>query len=202
MMRRRGTCIGAIVFAMIALPGGAFAQDVFDLEVGDPGRRDQRAALVLDGIVDSHTAELITPGELADKVGLSGGNMTSAMKALGCVGAISDGPSRDIDEIRPMKFQYMLNGVTAGHGPMAVKAVNVPVTVAGMDVCAGEVVHMDENGACKFPADKLDAVLRNVRALQQEEEARIGALQKATTAAEVRAIFAAHSYTGDEPDKH
>jgi len=141
------------------------------------------------------------PPELADKVGLSGGNMTSAMKALGCVGAISDGPSRDIDEIRPMKFQYMLNGVTAGHGPMAVKAVNVPVTVAGMDVCPGEVVHMDENGACKFPANKLEAVLRNVQALQQEEEARIGALQKATTAAEVRAIFAAHSYTGDEPDK-
>jgi 4-hydroxy-4-methyl-2-oxoglutarate aldolase len=134
------------------------------------------------------------PPEIAGKVGLSGGNMTSAMKAVGCVGAISNGPSRDIDEIRPMKFQYMLSGVTAGHGAMAIHAVNVPVTVAGMDVCPGEIIHMDENGACKFPADKLEAVLTNVRKLQKEEEVRMGALQNAKTAAEVRGIFGGRSY--------
>jgi len=62
------------------------------------------------------------PPEIAGKVGLSGGNMTAALKAIGCVGVISDGPSRDIDEIRPMKFQYMLTGVTPGHGDMAIHA--------------------------------------------------------------------------------
>ena len=83
------------------------------------------------------------PPEIAGKVGLSGGNMTSAMKAIGCVGAISNGPSRDLDEIRPMKFQYMLSGITPGHGAMAIHAVNVPVSVAGMDVSPGEIIHMD-----------------------------------------------------------
>ena len=138
------------------------------------------------------------PPELAGKVGLAGGNMASAMKALGCVGVISNGPSRDVDEIRPMGFQYLLSGVCAGHGPMAVQAVNVPVRVAGMDVCPGEIVHMDENGGCKFPADKLGAVLANVRALQQEEEARMSALQGAGTAAEIRAILSGHSYSKKE----
>ena len=38
--------------------------------------------------------------------------MTAAMKAIGCLGAISNGPSRDIDEIRPMEFQYLLSGIT------------------------------------------------------------------------------------------
>ena len=132
------------------------------------------------------------PPAIAGKVGLSGGNMTSAMKAVGCVGVISNGPSRDIDEIRPMKFQYMLSGVTPGHGGMAVQAVNVPVSVAGMDVSPGEIIHMDENGACKFPADKLEAVLNNVRALQKEEETRINAMLKAKSAAEVRAISGGH----------
>lgn len=134
------------------------------------------------------------PPELAGKVGLAGGNMVSAMKALGCVGLISNGPSRDLDEIRPMNFQYMLTGVTAGHGAMAVRAVNVPVSVGGMDVAPGELIHMDENGAVKFPADKLEAVLTNARVLQKEEEARMAALQKATSAAEVRAAFAGKSY--------
>lgn len=139
------------------------------------------------------------PPEIAGKVGLAGGNMVSSMKAIGCVGLISNGPSRDIDEVRPMEFQYMLSGITPGHGAQAVHAVNVPVSVAGMDVAPGEVIHMDENGACKFPANKLSAVLDNVRALRDEEEERIGKLQKATSAAELRAIFGGHSY-GEEED--
>ena len=139
----------------------------------------------------------IFPPELAGKVGLSGGNMTTAMKAIGCVGVISDGPSRDIDEIRPMKFQYMLTGVTAGHGDFAVHSINTPVSVAGMDVSPGEIIHMDENGACKFPADKLEQVAKNLELLRQEEHNRMSALSKATTAAEIRAIFEGKSY-GEE----
>lgn len=141
------------------------------------------------------------PPQIAGKVGLAGGNMVSAMKAVGCVGLISNGPSRDIDEVRPMQFQYMLSGITPGHGAQAVHAVNVPVSVAGMDVAPGEIIHMDENGACKFPANKLQAVLDNVKALREEEEARIGKLQKATSAAELRAIFGGHSYVAQEEKK-
>lgn len=134
------------------------------------------------------------PSELANKVGLSGGNMTSAMKAVGCVGAISNGPSRDIDEIREMDFQYMLSGITPGHGDMGIQAINVPVHIAGMDVAPGEIIHMDENGAVKFPANKLQAVLENVTKLRDVEAERMGALHKASTAAEVRAIFSGQSY--------
>ncbi len=137
------------------------------------------------------------PPEIAPKVGLSGGNMTTAMKAVGCVGAISNGPSRDIDEIRPMRFQYLLSGIAPGHGPTAIHAINVPVRVAGMDVVPGDIIHMDENGAVKFPADKLEAVLTNVRKLREEEAARMAALRNARSAAEVRAIFAGHSYAAD-----
>lgn len=135
------------------------------------------------------------PPEIAGKVGLSGGNMTSAMKAVGCVGVVSNGPSRDIDEIRPMGFQYLLSGITPGHGDMAVHAVNVPVAIAGMDVAPGEIIHMDENGAVKFPADKLEAVLAAVRALRDEEGDRIGRMLQATTLEEVKAIMRGQAYS-------
>ena len=138
------------------------------------------------------------PPEIQGKVGLAGGNMVSALKALGCLGIISNGPSRDIDEVRPMEFQYMLSGITPGHGAQAVHAVNTPVSVAGMDVAPGELIHMDENGACKFPADQAEAVLKNVRLLRDEEEERIGKLQNATSAAELRAIFGGHTYGEEE----
>jgi 4-hydroxy-4-methyl-2-oxoglutarate aldolase len=160
----------------------------------DPGFMD-----VIDALDASPKPTILVlqqkfPPEIAGKVGLSGGNMTAAMKAVGCLGVISNGPSRDIDEIRPMKFQYMLSGVCAGHGEMAVYAVNVPVAVGGMDVCPGEIVHMDENGAVKFPVAKLEAVLTNVQALQKDETKRMNRLQSATSAAEVRAVFSGQSY--------
>ncbi|MDR1894947.1 MAG: RraA family protein [Spirochaetales bacterium] len=105
------------------------------------------------------------PEEIKKKNGLSGGNLTTAFKACGAIGVISDGPSRDIDEIRPKDFQYMLTGVCAGHGDFAVKAVNVPVNICGMDISPGEIIHMDENGAVKFPRQVLPQVVEKIEKL-------------------------------------
>ena len=122
------------------------------------------------------------PPEILPKVGLCGGQMTTMFKACGAVGVVTNGPSRDVDEIRPLKFQYLMSGVTPGHGDMAIHAINVPVSVAGMDVAPGEIIHMDENGACKFPADRLADVCKNVEELLRTEEAwakKISALKSA-----------------------
>ena len=63
-----------------------------------------------------------------------------------------------------------------------------------MDVIPGDIIHMDENGACKFPAEKIDPILVNVKVLLKEEEIRVNSLKGTKTAAEVRAIFAGNSY--------
>ncbi|MEJ5198254.1 MAG: RraA family protein [Anaerolineae bacterium] len=183
-----GPVVGYAVTAVYGLPDPAFKRLSF-MDVIDALDASPKPTIFV--------FEQRFPPEIAGKVGLSGGNMTTAMKAVGCVGAISNGPSRDIDEIRPMRFQYLLSGIAPGHGPTAVHAINVPVRVAGMDVVPGEIIHMDENGAVKFPADKLEAVLTNVRKLRDEEAARMQALRNARSAAEVRAIFAGHTYTAD-----
>src|SRR5215212_8167154 len=138
------------------------------------------------------------PPEIAGKVGLAGGNMVSAMRALGCVGMISNGPSRDLDEIRPMRFQYMLSGVTAGHGATAVHSVNTPVSVAGMDVAPGEIIHMDENGAVKFPADRIEAVLKNAKATLAKEAEQVERFKTAKTAADLRALSGGTAYAAQD----
>ena len=172
-----GRTVGYAVTCVFGLPDPNFSRLTF-LDVIDAlAASKQPTILVL---------EQKWPPELFGKAGLAGGVMTSAMKSVGCLGVVSNGPSRDIDEIRPMKFQYLLSGITPGHGEMAVQAVNVPVSVGGMDVSPGEIIHMDENGACKFPADKMEAVLTNVKKLLKEEEVKITALQKAKTAAGIK----------------
>jgi 4-hydroxy-4-methyl-2-oxoglutarate aldolase len=138
------------------------------------------------------------PTELMAKAGLAGEIMTTQMQQAGCVGMISNGPSRDIDAIRRLKFQLLLSGVTAGHGEMAVQAVNVPVSVGGMDVAPGELIHMDENGAVKFPADRLAAVLKNSKEMLAKEEELLGRLRNAHTAAEIRAAAAGGHYAAPE----
>ncbi len=127
------------------------------------------------------------PEHLMSKAGLAGEIMVTSMKAVGCIGMLSNGPSRDVDAVRKLNFQLLLGGVTAGHGEMAVQAVNVPVSVGGMDVAPGELIHMDENGAVKFPADKAEQVLANAQAMLANEAEHLARLRAATNAAEVRA---------------
>jgi len=38
-----------------------------------------------------------------------------------------------------------------------------------MDVAPGEMIHMDENGACKFPADRLVDIGKNIDVFVKEE---------------------------------
>ena len=96
-----------------------------------------------------------------------------------------------------MKFQYLLTGVTPGHGDQAVHAVNVPVSICGMDVAPGEIIHMDENGAVKFPANRMADVLENVQKLIEHEGTLQERIKKATSAAEIRRAHRGEEY-GDE----
>ena len=59
-----------------------------------------------------------------------------------------------------MKVQYLATGLTSGHGPIQLRGTGMPVKVAGMTVAPGDIVHMDQVGACKFPATKLPEVLK------------------------------------------
>jgi 4-hydroxy-4-methyl-2-oxoglutarate aldolase len=70
---------------------------------------------------------------------------------------------------------------------MAVQAVNVPVTVGGMDIAPGDLIHMDENGAVKFLADKAEQVLDNARKMLECEAEHLARLRAPTTATGVRA---------------
>ena len=129
------------------------------------------------------------PPEIQPKVGLAGGQMTTALKACGVVGVVTNGPTRDIDEIRPLGIQYLTSGVTPGHGEMAISAINVPVSVAAMDVAPGDIVHMDENGAVKFPADKLADICKNIDAFTAKEKERAANVLAAKTFAQIKAAW-------------
>ena len=188
-----GPRVGYAVTCVYGLPDPNFSGRLSFLDVVDALDASPKPTVLV--------LEQKFPPEIAAKVGLAGEIMTTTMQAVGCIGCVSNGPSRDIDSIRKMGFQYLLSGVSAGHGEFAVQSVNAPVCVGGMDVAPGEIVHMDENGAVKFPADKLEAVLTNARALLDGEDAQLSAIRNASSAAEVRAIMTGKSTYADKKSK-
>ena len=125
------------------------------------------------------------PDEMKNKVGLCGGNMATIMKKMGAVGVITDGPSRDVDEVREMGLQYMVTGLTAGHGSFTVNAVNTPIDLCGMSIAPGEVIHLDENGAVKFPASCVPEVLKRSKILLEREEKSLKRMRDAQSTEEI-----------------
>ena len=181
-----GAVIGYAVTCVFGLPDPNFSGRLSFMDVVDAMDASPKPSILV--------MQQKWPAELMAKAGLAGEIMVSSMMAVGCAGLLSNGPSRDVDAIRRLKFQMLLGGVTAGHGELAVQAVNVPVSVGGMDVAPGELVHMDENGAVKFPADRAEAVLENATKMLEGETVHLAKIRAAKTAAEVRAAFGAGGY--------
>src|SRR5258708_32622379 len=63
------------------------------------------------------------PPELHNKAGLAGEMMVSSMMAVGCVGMLSDGPSRGLHALRTLLLHPVVAGRTAAPGGMPVHAV-------------------------------------------------------------------------------
>ena len=76
-------------------------------------------------------------------------------------GAITNGVMRDLGDI-PNGFPLLAGSVGPSHGFVHVRDVGTPVTVFGMHVAQGDLVHADRHGAVCIPADvlpQLDAAL-------------------------------------------
>ena len=78
--------------------------------------------------------------------------MATTAKALGAVGCMSDGGLRDVVEVRALGgFQYFCPGFVVSHGNAVICEVNVPVTLDGLTVNAGDLLHGDVNGVLTIP---------------------------------------------------
>lgn len=133
--------------------------------------------------------KLNAPAQLRRKNALIGGNMLTAFRQVGVVGVIGDGPARDIEEMRPLGVQCLFTGLTAGHGYLPIEAVGVPVSLCSMDVAPFEVIHMDQNGAVKFPSEYLPEVLDRVRKIAAYDEKRQMAIRQTEDPTEIAQIM-------------
>src|SRR5215831_12453736 len=78
---------------------------------------------------------------------------TTIHKRLGCAGAVTNGHVRDLDEVHSMGFHYFAAGVCVSHAYVHLVDFGTPVTIGGLTVNSGEVIHGDKHGVMMVPAE-------------------------------------------------
>jgi regulator of RNase E activity RraA len=73
--------------------------------------------------------------------------------ALGCVGTVTNGSVRDLDEVRAMNFRLFARGVGVSHAYQRVRSVGEPVIVGGLRVEPGDLIHADKHGVLLIPLE-------------------------------------------------
>jgi regulator of RNase E activity RraA len=120
------------------------------------------------------------------------GEVQSAIhRGMGAVGLVTNGSIRDLPQWAP-GFQVLAGSVGPAHAFSHIEAFDLPVTVAGMPVRTGDLVHADRHGAVVIPlaaVRELPAAARKVAA----REAKILAVARAPgcTAEKLVATFEA-----------
>ena len=110
-------------------------------------------------------------------------------KALGCLGTITNGAIRDIPMIPP-GFQMLAGSIAPSHAYVHVVDFSVPVTVHGMAVASGDLLHADQHGAVVVPVETVAAMRPALDKLTQQE-ARIiqAARDPGATVASIKAAL-------------
>ena len=78
---------------------------------------------------------------------------SNAHRALGCVGTITDGAIRDLDEMTNAGFKAIARRLCVGHAHVTPVQWGCEVKVFGRTVRPGQLIHADKHGFLAIPAE-------------------------------------------------
>ncbi len=112
--------------------------------------------------------------DFPDCVGAYWGEVNATVhKGLGLAGAVTNGVMRDLDGMPP-GFPVLAGSVGPSHGFVHVRDFGEPVTIHGLTVHEGDLVHADRHGAIVVPPEIVDDLAAAVDRLRANEALIIG----------------------------
>jgi regulator of RNase E activity RraA len=101
------------------------------------------------------------------------GDMHAAiLRALGCVGYVTNGAVRELPSVRRIGMQLFAGTVAVSHAYAHIFDIGIPVTVDGMEVHTGTLLHGDQHGLVTVPAE-IAAEIPNVAAKLRRSEQEV-----------------------------
>jgi regulator of RNase E activity RraA len=70
---------------------------------------------------------------------------------LGCVGHITSGCPRDLDEVEALGFQLFGLNPCVSHAYVRLVGFGAPVVIGGIEIDSGDLIHADKHGVCLIP---------------------------------------------------
>jgi len=95
---------------------------------------------------------------------------SSVHKALGCVGHITNGGVRDLDECHSIGFHLFSGCIQVSHAYVHLEDFGKPIEVGGVTIQPGDLIHADKHGVCIVPneiAHDLAEACRVMEALER-----------------------------------
>jgi len=77
--------------------------------------------------------------------------MCTTYQAFGCVGLVTSGAGRDLDQVEALRFPCFTSGTICAHGYCQIAELGVPVRVGGVWVNPADLLHGDRNGVTTIP---------------------------------------------------
>ena len=90
-------------------------------------------------------------------------------RSLGCVGTITDGAIRDVDEMNNAGFKALARGMCVGHGYSVPVEWNCEVEVFGRKIVPGQLIHADKHGFLAIPPEDEKGLLEAAVFMDQNE---------------------------------
>ena len=100
------------------------------------------------------------------------GDMHAAiLKALSCVGYLTNGAVRELPSVRAIGIQLFAGSLAVSHAYAHIFDIGSAVTVGGMEVRPGDLLHGDRHGVLTIPAEiaaKVPAVAADLQKTEQK----------------------------------
>jgi regulator of RNase E activity RraA len=149
---------------------GVLSTEAYDAWAGD--WYEKRSPESFIPLIRPGTALVIEDAPDTD-VGSIGSYNILEWKSLGCVGVVTNGTSRDTDEVITQKVPLYLRRIGRGIRPgrNELESVNRPVVCGGVLVVPGDVIVADGDGVVVVPRAKADAVAKYARKIMDGDKA-------------------------------
>ena len=114
---------------------------------------------------------------------------TNVHKALGCLGTVTNGSIRDLAAVAE-GFQMLAGSIAPSHAYVHIVEFDLSVTIHGMQVQNGDLIHADRHGAVVVPVENIDAMAASLDGLMKREAKIIAAARApGATAATIKAAM-------------
>ena len=100
--------------------------------------------------------------------------MTSIYQRLGCIGTVTNGHVRDVDEVHAAGFHFFAGGVCVSHAYVHQLDFGSPVEVGGVTVRPGDLLHGDKHGVVIVPKEIAKDIPQAAQKVAEHEQRIIG----------------------------